>query len=387
VPRQRGWRRCRCVSSHPACGGTRGVGIIGAVGSVGAVAKETRMFKYLSGAARPQPRRRSGLHLLAPLCAAALWASPAQAQFFKDAQLEAALRADKPGDLARLARERAASAPAEAQTALLHAVVALERDAAAPRKDALARAEACMKATPQAAECHYAFGAVLGVQALSEGMFKAARSIGSVRDSLAQAVALEPGWFPARSALVLFYLEVPGVMGGSAAKAAEVAQAAPRPEQVRALQGRIALADGKAESALAVLAPLAANGDLAVADDARQWAEQAAHKLLNDGEPAKAAGYFDLAARDRPGHAGGAYGLARVKAETGALEEALKLFEQAAALKGTEPYPIEYRRGLVLQKLGRNDAAKMAYTRFVEAGRGRKNQLEDARKRLSEMGS
>jgi len=328
-----------------------------------------------------------GLRTLSLLGAVMACAGPVQAQFFKDAQLEAALRADKPGDLARLARERAASAPAEPQTALLHAVVALERDEPAPRKEALARAEACLKATPQAAECHYALGAVLGVQAMSEGMFKAARSVGSIRESLAQAVALEPGWFPARSALVLFYLEVPAMMGGSTSKAAELALAAPRPDQVKALQARIALADGKAESALAMLIPLAASSDWAVADDARQWAEQAAHKLLNDGEPAKATGYFERAARERPAYAAGAYGLARVKAETGSLEEALKLFEQAATLKGNEPYPIEYRRGMVLQKLGRNDAAKLAYTRFVEAGRGRKSQLDDAKKRLSELGS
>ena len=342
------------------------------------------MSKRSFGAAAPCLRWRQ-LKWALPVVAAL--SAPAQAQFFKDAQLEAALRADKPGDLARLARQRAASAPTEPQTVLLHAVVALERDVAAPRKDALTRAEACLKANPQAAECHYAFGAVLGIQAMSEGMFKAARSIGSIRDSLAQAVTLEPAWFPARSALVLFYLEVPGMMGGSASKAAEVALSAPRPEQVRALQARIALADGKAESALATLVPLATSSDAAIADDARQWAEQAAHKLLNEGEPAKAAGYFERAARERPGHAGGAYGLARVKAETGALEEALKFFEQAAALKGNEPYPIEYRRGLVLQKLGRNDAAKVAYTRFVDAGRGRKTQLDDARKRLSELAS
>ena len=79
--------------------------------------------------------------VIAITLAATLGMGPAQAQFFKDAQLEAALHADKPGDMARLARERAASAPADPQTVLLHAVLALERSDAAPRKDALARAE------------------------------------------------------------------------------------------------------------------------------------------------------------------------------------------------------------------------------------------------------
>jgi tetratricopeptide (TPR) repeat protein len=318
---------------------------------------------------------------------AALVAVPAHAQFFKDAQLEAALRADKPGELARLARERATSAPTDPQTVLLHAVVALERDDAAPRKDALSRAEACLKAQPQAAECHYAQGAVLGVQAMSEGMLKAARSVGTIRDSLAQAALLEPAWFPARSALVMFYLEAPGMMGGSTSKAGELASSAPRPDQVKALQARVQLSDGKTDAALNALTPLTTSADAAIADDARQWAEQAAHKLLAEGQPAKAFAYFERAARERPGYAAGVYGMGRVKGEAGAFDEALKLFDQAAPLKGAEIYPIEFRRGQALEKLGRNDAAKVAYKRFVDAGKGRKSQLEDARKRLTELGA
>ena len=45
-----------------------------------------------------------------------------------------------------------------------------------------------------------------------------------------------PHSFFARSALVLFYLEVPGVLGGSASKAAEVALSAPRPTAPTVIQ-------------------------------------------------------------------------------------------------------------------------------------------------------
>ena len=317
-------------------------------------------------------------------------AQPAQAQFFKDRELEAASAANRNDELARLARERSTRLPNDPQTVLAQAVVALDGDKPQERKAALARAESCLQAQPQAAECHYAFGALLGVQAMSEGMLKAARSIGTIRDALAQASTLEPAWFPARSALVLFYLEVPGMLGGGTSKAVDVAAAAPRPEQVKALQARIALKDGKADAAMAAavtLMPLMAATDSAVADDARQWVEQAGHQLLGEGEPAKALPVFERLARERPTSAGGSYGIGRVRAEQGANEEALKSYDQALTLQGAEIYPIEYRRGLALQKLGRNDAAKQAYQRFVSAGKGRKSSLDDAKKRLAELSS
>jgi Flp pilus assembly protein TadD len=47
---------------------------------------------------------------------------------------------------------------------------------------------------------------------------------------------------------------------------------------------------------------------------------------------------------------------------------------------------VDYRRGIALQELGRKDEARAAYTRFVAAGKGQKAALEDARKRLAELG-
>lgn len=143
---------------------------------------------------------------------------------------------------------------------------------------ALARAEACLLRQPQAAACHYALGAVLGVQALSEGM------------------------------------------------------------------------------------------------------------LNNSGQAAKAAAYFERLSKERPGHATGPYGLARVQTEDGAFDEAIKLFELSATLKGAEMLPVDYRKGIALQQAGRNDAAKVALKSFVAAGKGQKSSMEDARKRIEQLG-
>ena len=141
--------------------------------------------------------------------------SSAQAQTFKDPALEALLSADRFDELQRVSAARVATQPDDAQAVLGLALAALERDDAAARLAAIRRAEACIDKQPKAAPCHYALGATLGVQALSEGMMKMARSLGSVKEALTQAHTLEPDWYAARSALIEFHLLAPGMMGGS----------------------------------------------------------------------------------------------------------------------------------------------------------------------------
>ena len=315
-----------------------------------------------------------------------LAASAAHAQMFKDAALEALHVAGKSGELQRLATQRLAAQTDDVQAVLALAVTALAGTEAGPRQTALTRAEGCVQRLPQAAACQYALGTVLGVQAMSEGMLKAARSAGTIKTALTQAHSLEPAWYPARSALVEFYLMAPGMMGGSTAKAAELAAAAPVPEQVRALQARVALQDGKAETALSSLTTLLTAPDRELADDVRQWGAQAAFNLVNNGQAAKAQAFFERLTKERPGHAVGPYGLARVRTEAGAFDEAVKLFESSVALKGAETLPIDYRKGIALQQAGRNDAARVAYKSFVATGKGRKSSLDDARKRLEQLG-
>ena len=323
------------------------------------------------------------LALCASLCLAA---SGARAQMFKDPTLELLHVAGKSAELQRLAAQRVAAQADDVQAVLALAVTALAGTDAGARQSALARAEGCVQRLPQAAPCHYALGTVLGVQALSEGMLKAARSAGTVRTALTQAHTLEPTWYPARSSLVEFYLMAPGMMGGSTAKAAELAASAPVPEQARALQARVALQDGKAETALLSLTPLLTVADQELADDVRQWGAQAAFNLLNNGQATKAQAFFERLTKDRPGHAVGPYGLARVRTEAGAFDEAVSLFESSAALKGAAILPIDYRKGIALQQAGRNDAARSAFKSFVAAGKGQKSSLEDARKRLEQLG-
>lgn len=326
------------------------------------------------------------LRPLLALLAACLAPPAAQAQLFHDAALQALYDAERHDELQRVAERRAAAQPDDAQAVLGLAMSALARNDAPARQAAIQRAEACIERQPRAAPCHYALGTVLGVQAMSEGLFKAARSAGTVRSALSTALDLEPERYPARAALVEFYLLAPGVMGGSAEKAAELSRAAPTPEQARALQARIALGDRRFEQGLQLLAGLPATLPPELAEDVRAWAVQCALGLASTGQSAQAQPAIEKLRREHGAHAGPAYALARLRGEQGAHEEALRLYEQAALLRGAGLYPVAYRIGVAQQALGRPEAARAALQRYVAAGRGQKASLDDARKRLVQLG-
>ena len=329
------------------------------------------------------PFRRVLLCLTWSLAASA---PAANAQTFKDAALEALYQAERTDELRRLAQQRLAAQADDAQAVLALALAALEKDDAPARTKALERAQLCAEKVAQSAPCQYAYGVLLGVQAMSEGMVKAARSSGTVKAALQAAHEAEPGWYPARSALLEFYLLAPGFMGGSSSKAAELARTAPKPEQMAALQGRMALQEKQFDVALAAFAALPAAVDPALQIDVRGWSMQAGLGAISAGQAAKAQPVFERMSRERPGHAEGVYGLGRVRGELGDWAEALRLYERASTLKGAATWPVAYRMGIALQKLGRLDEAKAAFQRFISVGKGQKPSLEDARKRLEQLG-
>lgn len=108
--------------------------------------------------------------------------------------------------------------------------------------------------------------------------------------------------------------------------------------------------------------------------------------LVNAGQGPKAEPLFQRLMRDRPQDVAGAYGLARVRGQAGAWAEALRLYESATTLKGADEMPMAYRIGIAQQELGRSEAAKASFTAFIAAGKGQKASLEDARKRLAQLG-
>jgi hypothetical protein len=316
-----------------------------------------------------------------------LFAGSAPAQMFSDPALESLFADERFDELERTGLRRLAAPGDDLQALLAAALGALRHNDAARREAVLAQAEGCLQKQPQAAICHYVLGAVLGVQAADQGMLKMAASVGRVKSALTDSLSLAPQWYPARAAVVEFYLLVPSLMGGSTARALETARGAAQPQQVRALEARIAMQDGKHESALATLAELKPGNDVPLALDVIGWQRAACFALLNEGKIEQARTNLERLQRERADLAFPPYGLGRIRSDAGAHLEALKLYEQSRRLRGAEELPITYREGIAQQALGLKESARASFAAFVKAGAGNPGNLDDAKKRLRQLTS
>lgn len=319
--------------------------------------------------------------------AAFVCSAPLCAQTVKDAPLAALLDAGRYAEAERAATARIAARPDDMDGYAALTLSVLSGNDAARREAALKLLDACATRLPQAAMCQYGVGSVLGAQALSQGMLKALGSVGRVRDALARAVELDPLLYAARNALVQFYLVVPGIAGGSVAKAREVAAAASarQPEHAKLLIALVDIGHKKHEQAEAGLLSVRAGDDRELAADVAEVWAQLGFTYLNDKKEAKARAVFERMVLDRPASPRGHYGLGRVLTDLGQFDQAIAAFERAAALDRTAGLPIDYRAALAYQAKGDRDKARTLLTRFVAAGKGSPQNLDDAKKRLAQM--
>ncbi len=72
---------------------------------------------------------------------------------------------------------------------------------------------------PDKANYYYKYGGALGMKAKEVNKFKALGMIDEIKSSFEKAIILDPKHKESRWALVMLYLELPGIIGGSEAKA------------------------------------------------------------------------------------------------------------------------------------------------------------------------
>lgn len=324
-----------------------------------------------------------------PLCLSALAlllaASPAFAQS-TDADFAPLAKARKTTELAALARERALQNPKD-DVALWYWVRSTGGDASL-RTDLTARAEACVAALPQSAHCHSALGGLYGQAATSGGMAAGMKLAGRIKESFLKAVELAPRNFAMRRDLNQFYLQAPGIAGGSVRKAIQNADAfaqidAPRGQLLRAEVHAYEKEFPQAEALLAGIKP-GADADLAQSLQASTVslgfalmeadAAPRAQKAFERAAALEGAASVESLAQLGLGRA--LLAQSQTDAAIAALERALQLDPKSLA---------HYRLGQAYQARGDGAKARASYKQFLlQVSQGKA--ADDARQRLASLG-
>ncbi|MGM9491782.1 tetratricopeptide repeat protein [Ideonella sp. YS5] len=313
---------------------------------------------------------------------------PVRAQSLRDPAWEALLENDRHAELENQARQRLKAEPGDPQATLALGFAVLAEARPATVDATVPLVEACIARHPEAAECHYMLGNLLGVQALRGGMLKGMSLAGRIRESFQKAVDLGPDVFNHRIGLMQFYLAAPGIAGGGVDKARELARAteARQPEQARCLRALVEIGEEHYAEAEKLLWAVQPGNDNALRSTVYASLAQLGAQKLNAKQPAQAQSLFERLVQADPSRAFAVYGLGRVKAETGAPQEAIRYYAQARALRGQAGLPIDYREALAWLLLGDTAKARALLQRFVAAGRGHPKNVEDAKERLAKLG-
>jgi tetratricopeptide (TPR) repeat protein len=324
--------------------------------------------------------------LLRPTILALLTAAaPAFAQS-TDADFAALSKARQFTELQALAKARAVQNPKD-DVALWYWVRSSGGDAA-QRADLTARAEACVAALPQSARCHSALGVLYGQAATSGGMTAGMKLAGRIKDAFFKAVDLEPRNFALRRDLNQFYLQAPGIAGGSVRKAFQNADAfaqidAPRGQMLRA---EVHAYEKEFPQAEALLAGIKPGADTELAQALNTSTLSFGFALLEAEEPARAQKAFERAlALDASGPAGSTaqLGLGRALLAQSQTEAAIAALERSLQLDPKSR--AHYRLGQAYQAKGDMPKARASYKQFlllVSDGKA----ADDARKRLASLG-
>lgn len=314
-----------------------------------------------------------------------LAATPAFAQS-TDADFAALSKARQFTELQAMAKARVLQNPRD-DVALWYWVRSSGGDAA-QRADLTARAEACVAALPQSARCHSALGGLYGQAATSGGMTAGMKLAGRIKDAFLKAVELDPRNFAMRRDLNQFYLQAPGIAGGSVRKAIQNAEAfgqfdAPRGQLLRA---EVHAYEKEFPQAEALLAGIKPGADTELAQALQGSTVSLGFALMEAEQAARAQKAFERAlVLDATGTAGSTaqLGLGRAllaqsqtDAAIAALERSLQLDPKSRA---------HYRLGQAYQAKGDLPKARASYKQFlllVSEGRA----ADDARERLAKLG-
>ena len=231
-------------------------------------------------------------------------------------------------------------------------------------ESAIKAGEAAVALAPKNAQTHYWLGNAYGTRIGQVGMMSKMSLAPKLRDAFEATVRFDPNNIEARAALVEFYLQAPGFMGGSKDKAwAQASEIAKRDEpRGHVVRAQIYMFEKNYPAALkSYEAAHAAKPDndnirmgLGVAyQEAQRWNDAYRHFRAWVAQDAKAAGAW--------------YQIGRTSAVSGLqLEEGIMALQKYLVLPKTQNDPPNknayHRLGQLYAKLGRKAEAKTAFT-------------------------
>ena len=217
-------------------------------------------------------------------------------------------------------------------------------------------AEQCIAAHPQRSECFEALGNVLGTKAQIGGIVSAMGYAGKIRDAFIKAVELDPKNYQARSSLLQYYLQAPGLVGGGKGKAQTLVVETNKvsPAAGGLMQATIDLSDEKFARAEATALAVSVDGNDVLNDMQRGVLSNLGHAHIKEKKYMDAERLFRELNQRFPESSAGNYGFGKLLQEQGKFKEAVMFLDKAIA---TEASAYAYFRLGQCQR-GLNDKAK-----------------------------
>ena len=298
--------------------------------------------------------------LIAPLFTPLLGMQSAQAH-----EYSALIKAKKYAEVERAVSSKLATDANYADALLAKVDLILIEGKVARLDEGVKLAEQCIASNPKNSECHAALGNVLGTKAEKGGMMAGMGSLGKIRDSFKKALELDPRNFNAANSLMTFYLEVPGLMGGSNSKAKDVIAETQKvnPAVASLLQAKFDLKDEKFEKAKSGVLAVNSSGNAVIAQLQNDIAIEIAQTLVKDKKFADAEKMLREVIQRFPESSVAYLGLGRSLQEQGKAKEALPQLEKSLSIDVTGA--AFYRLGKTWQALGDKPKAISFYEKAL----------------------
>jgi len=299
-----------------------------------------------------------------------------------EADFEPLMKERKFAEVEKLAVQRIAASPKDTIAVWFLANVA--GNDSVKRAQAIVHAETCVKAMPEAVKCHHALGRLYGAAAMSSGMMEGIKFASRIKTEFARTVELDPKDFDARRDLNQFYLQAPGIAGGSVRKAIENCEAHGRinAAQGQLLRAEVHIYEKEFDKAETLLSTVKSAGDQVVTRTLPQAWLNLGLAMVNEKLASKAQSLFERQLAMDMNNAMLHFALGRAQLENQAVDAAIASMERALTIDNK--ISAHYRLGIAYQIKGDRAKAISAFQQFLTYASVGKT-VEDAKQRLETL--